>query len=154
MCAYSSIQESAIPSFSPLNLSLGHYVVDIMPRVSPVHLPPRGVTWDRSYICIEMSPLSGSSSYYIIHFTIVCGSVVHVTLKPKDAHHRCLFLVSCPAPFMRVRERFGQKGCTSLSSRYVYCGPIRLQNHGHVTLVECNHAWYILHYAAVSACAY
>ena len=29
-------------------------VVDIMPRGSPVHLPPRGVTWDRSYMCIEM----------------------------------------------------------------------------------------------------
>ena len=25
-----------------------------------------------------------------LHY-IVCGSVVHVTLKPKDAHHRCLF---------------------------------------------------------------
>ena len=24
---------------------------------------------------------------------------------------------------------------------YVYCGPIRLQNHGHMTLVECNYAW-------------
>ena len=37
----------------------------------------------------------------------------------------------------------GQKGRISLSSRYVYCGPIRLQNHGHMTLVECNYAWSI-----------
>ena len=33
----------------------GHYVADIMPRGSPVHLPPRGVTWDRSYIYMETS---------------------------------------------------------------------------------------------------
>ena len=44
-----------------------------------MHLPPRGVTWDRSYMC-KYHP-----------FTIVCGSVVHVILKPKDAHHCCLF---------------------------------------------------------------
>ena len=25
-------------------------------------------------------------------------------------------------------------------ARDVYCGPIRLQNHGHMTLVECNYA--------------
>ena len=43
---------------------------------------------------------------------------------------------------MHAREKgSGQKGRTSLSSRYVYCGPIRLQNHGHMTLVECNYAW-------------
>ena len=49
-------------------------------------------------------------------------------------------LVSCPAPFMHAREGSGQKGRTSLSSRYVYCDPIRLQNHGHMILVECNYA--------------
>ena len=75
--------------FLSLEFEPGHCVVDIMPRGSPVHLPPRGVTWDRSYICIEMSPWSDCSSYH--PFIIVCGSVVHVTLKPKDAHHRCLF---------------------------------------------------------------
>ena len=69
--------------FLSLEFEPGRYVVDIMPRGSPVHLPLRGVTWDRSYMCIEMSPQSDPS--------IVCGSVVHVTLKPKDAHHRHLF---------------------------------------------------------------
>ena len=42
--------------FLSLEFEPGHCVVDIMPRGSPVHLPPRGVTWDRSYMCIEMSP--------------------------------------------------------------------------------------------------
>ena len=42
--------------FLSLEFEPGHYVVDIMPRGSPVHLPPRGVTWDKSYMCIEMSP--------------------------------------------------------------------------------------------------
>ena len=42
--------------FLSLEFEPGHYVVDIMPRGSPVYLPPRGVTWDRSYMCIEMSP--------------------------------------------------------------------------------------------------
>ena len=35
--------------FLSLEVEPGHYVVGIMPRGSPVHLPPRGVTWDRSF---------------------------------------------------------------------------------------------------------
>ena len=42
--------------FLSLEFEPGHCVVDTMPRGSPVHLPPRGVTWDGSYMCIEMSP--------------------------------------------------------------------------------------------------
>ena len=40
-----------------------------------MHLPPRGVTWDRSYM-------------YIIPTTYLSCSVGHVTPKLKDAHWR------------------------------------------------------------------
>ena len=52
----------------------------------------------------------------------------------------------------RARKGLVKKGRTSLSSRYVYCGPIRLQNHGHMTLVECNYVWYVrMHVRSVYA---
>ena len=75
--------------FLSLKFEPGYCVLDVMPRGSPVHLPLHGVTWDRSYMYMEMSPQLGPSSYH--PFIIVCGSVVHVSLKPKDAHDRCLF---------------------------------------------------------------
>ena len=53
-------------------------------------------------------------------------------------------LISYAAPFMHActyEKVPGQKGHTSLSSRYVYCRPIRLQKRGHMALVECNHEW-------------
>ena len=43
-------------SFLSLEFELGHYVVDIMPRGSPVHLPLHGMTCDMSYTYMEMSP--------------------------------------------------------------------------------------------------
>ena len=48
-----------------------------------------------------------------------------------------------PSPLHACMRKKGssQKGRTSLSSRYIYCGPIWLQNHGHMTLVERNYAW-------------
>ena len=52
-------------------------------------------------------------------------------------------LVPSPIHACTREKGSGQKGHTSLSSRYVYCSPIRLQNHDHMTfnLVECNYAW-------------
>ena len=68
----------------------------------------------------------------------ICTS--HVALRPVSIEYvltqSCAQLPSC----MR-KKGSGQKGHTSLFSRYVYCGPIRLQNHGHMTLVECNYVW-------------
>ena len=53
--------------FLSLEFEPGHYVVDIMPRWSPVHLPPRGVTWDRSYMCKEVSLVATISS---LHYSL------------------------------------------------------------------------------------
>ena len=66
--------------FLSLEVELEHCVVDIMPCGSPVHLPPRGVTWDRSYIYMDTS----SPNCY-------SGSLVHVTPKLKDVHYLFLF---------------------------------------------------------------
>ena len=63
--------------FLSLEVEPGHCVVDIMPCGSPVHLPPRGMTLDRSYMYMETS----SPKTY-------CCSVVHVTLKLMGTHER------------------------------------------------------------------
>ena len=55
----------------------------------------------------------------------------------QSSNFRAIFKQSSPVicwsraqPHSCMREKgSGQKGRTSLSSRYVYCGPIRLQNH-------------------------
>ena len=79
-------------SFLSLELEPGHCVVDIMSRGSPVHLPPCGVTRDRSYVCIEMSSLT---------MLLYCGiSVIHVHVIPK-------------------RERIGHLLCRECSKVYL-----------------------------------
>ena len=77
--------------------------------------------------------------------------VYKVEIKNIIGSNTCL--VSCPAPVMYTRERVWSKGLTSLSSSYIYCSPIGLQNRDHMTLVECSYVRSVSMYArALSLC--
>ena len=56
-------------------------------------------------------------------------------VDPECYLHVHLYLVSCPAPIMHAREK---KGLVKRVALPCPCGPIRLQNCGHMTLVECH----------------
>ena len=100
ICALtSSLQEPVIPSLSPLKLR--HCVVDIMPWESPVLLPPRGVTWDRSYTWKHLR----NQSYYSSSITIGRFLIVWFNEGKLGQIMNPIIAMVNPIPYYTIRAR-------------------------------------------------